>query len=284
MYLITDFEGVYLPPAMTEDDLGVGRSNPALMDSVGGVYDYWQDQRRLPRKRIFRHKGKFETAQGTDMYRATVGGSLRVTTSGEVRVTALSAAHELQARIDFLKSRIGQRGRLWRKSLTNGVRTWKQCRLLDVKHIAKVDDAMAVAEVETEWETADVGWRSAQSSIVQGSGTNISLAVANAGNVPMDDAVISIARETGTVTQVTITAAGIALRWTGSLGAGQTLVIDCERQTVRVNGVDAYAGFSLLPSHSANGWLPLRTGMTAVSVAALGGDVTASVEHYNQWA
>ena len=90
-YLITDFEGVPLPPAMTDDDLGVGKTDASLLDSIGGVFDYWQGATRYPRKRTFRHKGKYEAHSGLGLSRITTDGDLRFTRTGEVRVSALSA-------------------------------------------------------------------------------------------------------------------------------------------------------------------------------------------------
>lgn len=285
-YILEDFEGVSLPPSMSEDDLGAGSVETALRDSIGGVFDAWGAARRLPRRRQFAHRGRFVAAGGDadGLRRAVTDGRLRVTDTGAVRVTALSAVQDLEARTDALKGMVGVRGRLWRRRVADGQRTWKLCRLLDVRHVAGIDDALVVADIETGWETADVGWRSAEPVTVQGTGASVALGAANAGTVPIEDAVLSVAHASGTITQLDVRAPGVSLRWSGALAAGQVFSIDCGRQTVTVNGGAAYSGLSFQPGHEADGWLPLRPGVTQVQIDATGGTVTASIAHYDQWA
>ncbi len=57
-----------------------------------------------------------------------------------------------------------------------------------------------------------------------------------------------------------------------------------QAQTVRVWGVDAYSGFVLNAGHTAAGWLPLATGETPLEITVIGGDATATAQHYTQLA
>lgn len=48
----------------------------------------------------------------------------------------------------------------------------------------------------------------------------------------------------GAVTNPSVTVAGATFTWTGTVGAGDTLVVDGERMTVTFNGANAISGFS----------------------------------------
>lgn len=283
-YLYSDFEGVPLPPAMTKDDLGSGSVASSLQESVGGVFDYAGDGRRLPKMHRFTHRGLYEAGSGDDLWRVTAAGDLRVASNGHVRIVADAPLRWLGGQIDAIKAMIGVRGKLWRTGMPDGVRQWRPCRLLNVRIVAEVDDAGQVGEVETTWESADVGWRSAAASTVQASGSVISLQAQHPGPLPIWDAVLSVARTSGTITRVDVTApGGVALRWNGSLGSGQTLVIDSGALSVRRNGASAYSGFGFLPAHSADGWMILRPGVNGVTVVTTGGNATATLEFYPRW-
>jgi len=112
-------------------------------------------------------------------------------------------------------------------------------------------------------------------------GVAASLVVTNSGLLPVYDGVLSIARTSGTITSVTVSGGGVNFVWTGSIGAGQTLVIDAGAQTVTIGAADAYAGFAL--GATARDWLPLEVGINILSVTVVGGNATISMSHYNQW-
>jgi len=282
-YKLTDFDGVPLPDAMPTDDLSTGMVESSLRDSIGGVYNYFGSAQRLPRRHQIPHKGKYV---GEVDVRVTSDGDTRVTSDGDTRVTAASKLADLAGKTDDLKSMIGKWAPLWRERLTDGQLTWKQCRLLQVRHVETVEQANVVSEVETVFETSDVGWRSegaVTTSVNAVGGTPVALNVPNAGALQVNDAIVRIARTSGTITQVSITGAGIDITWTGSIGASETLEIDAGEQTVLIGSTEQYSGFSLGSGHSDDHWLPLAPGSNILIATVTGGNATVSVEHYNQW-
>ena len=286
-YILRDFDGVHLPFAMTSEDLGTGDVDASLTESVGSVFDVFGSARRLPRMQRFQHSGLYVGGQGDadGLFRITPAGDLRVTTTGEQRITAASALRDLQAQSDALRAMIGVRGQLWRERIADGVLTWKLCRLLRVKQTGDVEDALAVAEVASEWETSDAGWRAATPVTVTGSGAIVNLVAANAGTLPTGLVKATIARVSGTITQVDITSGGgTALRWNGSVGGGSALVIDSAAQTVRVNELNAYNGLTILPGHTSDKWLFLRPGSVAIAIAVTGGTANVTLEWTPLWA
>lgn len=89
-------------------------------------------------------------------------------------------------------------------------------------------------EIRAEFE-ADPFWYSTEEHSVTGSGV-----LTNNGTVETP-LIIEI---TGLATDPTVTIGNDTLSYTGSLGAGQTLVIDTEKQTVKIGNVNVIGGFT----------------------------------------
>lgn len=282
-HTLTYFDDTPLPDAVPEDNLSTGLTQSSLLDSLGGGYNYFGTTQRLPRSQQFTHKGKYV---GEVLYRVTSSGDYRVTDDGTYRVTAPSKAADLAGKVDDIKAKIGSWGQVWRKRIADGVLTWKQSRLLQVIHEETVENADVVSEVECVFETLDVGWRSAAAVTTSVGATNgipAALNVQNSGSIPVRDAILRVARTSGTITQVTITGVGIDITWTGSIGASQTLTIDAGKQTILRSTTDQYSGFTLNVGHTVDDWLPLVVGANIFLVTVTGGNATVSVEHYDQW-
>lgn len=284
-HTLTYFEHIPLPDAMPEDDLSTGMVESALKNSIGGVYDYFGDAQRLPRRQQFVHKGKYE---GEIVVRVTSDGDTRVASGGDTRVATASKIADLHGKVDDLKSMIGTRGQLWRRRLADDQLTWKLCRLLQVNHVEVVENAGAVSEVQSVYETQDAAWKSSAAittSVSAVNGVPIGMNVQYSGAIPVKDAILRVQRTSGTITQVTVTGVGVGinLTWTGSIGASQTLEIDDGEQTIVINDTDEYDGLVLGANHTVETWLPLSVGANILLVTVVGGNATVSVEHYNQW-
>jgi hypothetical protein len=214
----------------------------------------------------------------------TVAGEIRLNKTGDTRVINNKPAWNLAVQTDALKAQIGNRGPLYRRRFHDNARQWKTCRLLEVRHVETVDQANAVSEVESAYETAMNGWHDATATTASRSAANgitRALLVNNSGLLTVQDAILNVARTSGTITSVRVTGVGIDITWIGSIGAGETLVIDDGLQTVTKAGVDQYAGFSL--GASVNNWLPLPVGTTTLFVTVTGGNVTVTATYFNQW-
>lgn len=282
-YRLTYFDDTPLPVAMPRDDLSTGQVDTSLVDSVGNAYNYHGTAQRFPRRQVIPHRGLYV---GEMAVRVTSDGDVRVTDDGTVRVTAPSKVADLQGKTDDLKAKIGVWGQLWRERLADGVLTWKRARLLQVVHVETISEANAVSEVESRFESNMAGWHSAEPVTTSGSATDgvpLPLIVENAGSMPVSDAILSVERTSGTITAVQVTGAGIDLTWTGSIGAGETLVLDMGDLTALLGTSDAYDGLALGAGHTGNEWLTLPVGARALTVTVTGGNATVSIEHFDQW-
>lgn len=114
------------------------------------------------------------------------------------------------------------------------------------------------------------------------------LVVTNAGNLPIQDAILTITAGSGTITSVAVAAVGASIDWrvNATLTPSATLVVDCATRSVTVNGDDAYRDFALGSGHRLRNWLYLEPGNTTI-VATLTGTFTGakvSISFRDAWA
>jgi hypothetical protein len=291
-YQYTDFIGVALPQAMTEDDLSTGAAASSLIAGVGGgTFDLWGNTRRWPTAHQFHHRGKYEGAAAGDVVeRVTPEEIERFTPEGDMRVVQTIPLLELQLKTDALKALIGQRGALWRRRFFDGQRTWKTCRLLQVNHIETVEEAGMVSMVESAYETAMNGWHAQSASVVSqalSAGVAAVITFTNNGLLPVYDGTIKVDRTGAAITQVRVTGAGLDLTWAGTIPTAQSLTIDAGAQTVQLAptaggaATDAYSGFTL--GAAVSDWLPIVPGVQSISVTVTGGPANLTVSYYPQW-
>jgi hypothetical protein len=283
-YQLMDFAGIDLPVAMSEDDLSTGQVASTLAASIGGVYDVAGSARRWPGAHQFSHKGIYEAGGSFTIDRITTNGDTRVTSTGDTRVIIANPIYELMQKTDSLKAMIGTRGALYRRRYFDQARSWKTCRLLEVRHTETVEQASVVAEVESVYETSMNGWHAATATTVSAdisSGVATPLNVFNSGILPVYDGVLTVTRLGSTITQVTVTSPLTNLVWTGTIAAAQSLVIDAGRQTITNGGADAYSG--LVVGASVTEWLPLNVGTNVITVTATGGNAHVDFVFYAQW-
>lgn len=277
------FNGVTLPEYDAQRNQGTGAADMSVLDSIGGAFDAFGDRLRLPRKNRFDMRGKY---MGDKRYLVDHDGNVIVDHAGN-RIIAGSAANHLRGQVDALLSQIGRRGDLVRVRLDDeSVRQARQCRLLDVQFPQNHEDRTNQAELTCVFETERIGWRDADATVKTDgyvNGVAEYLAVHNDGAYPVEDAVLTVARTSGTITSVQVAAAGIEITWTGSIGAGQTLTIDAGRQTVLLGDTDAYSGFALGSGHTIDGWLTLTPGANPLRITVVGGNADVTMRHFNQW-
>jgi len=280
-YQYVRFDNVPLPLYNHAQEHAPMPSEPTLLDSIGGAYDWRGSARRDGRKQVISGKG---VLVGETVYLVDQSDNYLVDESGNYLIAG-NSEQILVADVRALLEKKGKRGQLWRKRLEDSVEEWKTARLLSVSWPRKWEDHALIAELDYQFETQMEFWHAKTATQTTGSataGTPKYLLVNNAGEM-VQDAVITIARSSGTITAVSITGDGVSLNWTGSLGASDELVIDCGLQTVRKTGADAYSGFSLGVAHTAAGWLPLSPSANPIVVTVTGGNADVEIEHYNQY-
>jgi len=282
-YTLTKFGNTPLPDTMQEEDFSTGAVSTGLVGSIGASFNYFGSNTRYPRAQQFRHRGKYV---GRVLYRITDDGAYRTMDSGGYRTTAPSAVADLAGKVDDLKGKLGQWDVLWRKRIADGVLTWKECRLLRVDHVEKLENANVVSDISSIFETLDVGWKAATAtsrSKTTVDGVTNSLSIPNAGTVPIRDAVFTVTRLTGTITSVTLTGPSMDFTWTGSLGSGAALVVDGGDHTILAGGVDAYDDLVFNAGHTIDDWLLLPRGQSTIYVTVTGGTSTINMTTYDQF-
>lgn len=287
-YRYTTFNGIVLPAAMPEDDLGTPQAPSTIVDSLAGGVDFLGNNRYLPKRHNIRYRGMY--TQTVD-YLVDEAGNYIVDEAGNNIVTA-DPSSVLRARIDDIKAQHGKRGYLVRRREDDGAEHYKYARLLAVDHVRTLKDTDQVARLELTFEAEGRPWRStfgteASNTCVANNWTLIP--VVNAGAEDVRDAVISVTASSlvGAVHVVAFIGDLIHyLSYTGAIAAGNTLVIDTGAHTVKNNGLDAYANFQLSPgNHNAPDWLLFPGGgaRTDLLIYSLGSNSFASVTYAEQF-
>lgn len=283
-YRYTEFDGVPLPVGNLEQPHDTASIESDLVDSIGGVFSYYGSATKRARKQALQLRGLYwgETAYLTDE-----AGNYIVDEAGN-RIVAGNARAMLRSQVDALRAKRWQSGPLWRVRISDNARQWLTARLLQVRHERKREDMALMAHITCQWESAMVAWRAEDATTVSGNataGAPLGLLAVNGGDTSVHDAILSVAATSGTVTSVRVQGpeAGIDWTWTGTLSAGQTLSVDCGRQTMRRSGADVYGGWVRAAAHTAPGWLPLAVGDNPFLVTVAGGNATITISHYNQF-
>jgi hypothetical protein len=115
------------------------------------------------------------------------------------------------------------------------------------------------------------------------------MTINNAGNAPVYNAVLTLTAGAANITAVTIANAATgyvsSVTYTGTVTAGQALVLDAGAWTVKNNGVDAYAGITYGATHAVDGLLVLGPGNNSITITLTGGstDSTAAYAFHDGW-
>lgn len=281
-YRYIEFDGVLLPTANFEQQHDTAPIESDLQDSVGSVYDYRGAARKAARKQTISLRGIYWGETG---YMVDEAGNPIVDEAGNYLIAG-DAVNMLRAQVDALRAKRGARGPLWRVRISDGARQWLTARLLQIAWQRTRPDMAVRAELSCLFESAMTAWRAETGTGVTASAaaaTPTGLLVQNGGDVAVADAVLSVARTSGTITAVRVQGPGIDWTWTGSIGAGQTLTLDCGAQIMRVGSANAYSGWVRGVGHTADGMLPLGVGDTILTVTLTGGGGDVTLTHYNQF-
>jgi len=191
----------------------------------------------------------------------------------------------METKLAALKALCGTRDRLWRSN--GATQHWRLARLLEVR--SDLAAGLAVdALIEMLFEALPGPWNGTAHTVPATLDTSPKTAVCtNAGNRRVTDAVVTITAAGSAITVVRLRVSGVSdLQWTGTLGVGQSQVIDCGARTVRAGGADAYGGLAYLSGHVVPDWLRLELGANNVLVYRTGGSTasTAQITYSDGWA
>lgn len=284
-YQIYEFDGVTLPIYNPDQDLSTGTVDSTLLASVGGTFDVWSSVQRTPRMVKHAVNGIY-AADDTLLLLVDHAGNQIVDHAGN-RIMVATDTQQVRGLVDALRAKVGVRASLWRRRWDDTtVAQWKTARLLSVQDRSNLQHRTVATQVDCLFESAMANWRDATAGVASGtlvSGGWVGLLLGNEGNATIEDSIITVTAS-GTISslQFTIAHLGVDLRYTGTIGAGSVLTIDCGAQTVTMNGVAAYSGFSLGSGHTVRSWLPLPLGPSAMLVGSNGAGTVQS-SHYDQW-
>ncbi len=258
------FGGVLLPVAQ-KADVSAGEARSNIMDLPGG--GMWD-------------------ADGSTLVDV---GQQTVTARFDV---VGGCAAEMRELYDALSALRGTSGQLYRR-YTDGARRWKYARLLSVDATWETPAHLHLKDVAAMWALKSPCWYGLAHDLTFTLDTSPkTLALPNNGNWRNTEAVLTLTAVGETITDVEIAVAGATdIAWSGTLAAGQALVIDCGARTVRRAGIDAYNGFTYEAGHAMPFWLILEPGdnsvvvtLNAASSFSIAGSSTLRVQYADGWA
>jgi hypothetical protein len=193
----------------------------------------------------------------------------------------------LETRVRELHALHGKEYRLWREWFATGERQWRPALLTKLDCVHEPGQHLFAA-YELEWYCPAAYWRGRYHGTTTTLGVDLtlqgilplgvieevhdldespkSLAINTNGTAPVLDAVLTITAGSEAITYLKMEGIGTAWEYFGTIAAGQALVVDCGKDTVRNNGVDAYAQTYHLAAHTANNFLLLPAGSPAIFI------------------
>jgi len=233
-YRLTTFDNIPLPDARPIDDLSAAPAESTLAVSINDAFDYWGTDRRLPRIQQIEMVGMYV---GQTPYLVDELGNFIVDELGNNIVVGGDYITSLRNQTDDLKRKIGRRGYLVRQREDDSTLQQKRARLLTVEQKAQVDDVKRVASIKAVFETLEPAWRDQSlttASVSYAAGAN-ALTCTVDGTEDITDAIIRLTATTNTST-VRVVYAGVDWTYSGTITAGNVLVIDTGKLTVKNNG------------------------------------------------
>lgn len=262
------FDDVTLPLIEAQQDIGaIGtRTSYTNLPGGGGYDNYGNDQ--APR----------------GVYSLPASGELMGETQAEVLADA-----------DALRAKRGRRAKLYARVDDNSVR-WVWARLRDVR-ITRRPEHVLFLPVDlqfditspvwygtthgADWEWNDgtlwdsgAAWNQATNDVFPLAWDDFNIfTVVNDGNATIDNAILTVTAGAAAVTAfgvVSEDADGVDQadwEWTGTLAAGQSLVIDAGKQSIENNGTGAYANLTFNAGHALPGWFRLDPGSTSLVIS-----------------
>lgn len=257
-YKLTTFNNVDLPAYNRESGLDTAPGLDGILATVLGGYDSWQS----------------DIAPLATPYPLTVRGIVSAETDADQR-----------AAIDALRACSRRRAQLVRVADDDDSEHWCYARLGQLAHrrITGVNGYQVLELgfiVESGWEED----RPNQQETLAASPHTLS--VENAGNRMVANAVITLHADSASLTAVTLTTTnGTHLVWTGTVLAGDDLIIDCGAKSITNDGANAYSGLSYGASHTIDDWLRIE-GEMDITVTYTGGGTspTVTIAYNDGWA
>lgn len=277
-YTLTEFASVALPTMMPIEDVGSGKAMTRPLQSPGKLFD------PLRADRAVIGKGQIDRQ------------SLIHSTTEAVRVSEYKT----------LRGLLGVRGRLHRQQDGEATSEWVVARLVQATSRRSVKDynhceiRMIFEKYSPYWrDQAPVGEWYLNDGEVLNDGLVLdseettftldvspkTLAVTNDGNAILIGLKFHLVAGSANITALKIATDETEIDYTGTIAAGQGLLIDCGARSVLNNGSNDRANFSLGSGHIINEWFRLHPGESPVTITITGGstDSTISFGYSHGW-
>ena len=289
-YRLYSFDGTVLPTRRAQADIGPGPAQDRTFElPSGGLYDHFGLDDAPKARGVMRHVGR-------------IWNSTLATLEAEY--------NELAALIGVYSKLVRQRDSDDRFQVVNA-------RCMDVRHVRTVENQVAGGGLWLELEFAfmpvapwwDGFLRGAGWALDTGEVLDDGLALDetgdytmaaspytgtwhNAGSKPNTKAVVTVTAGSANITALTVQriVRGTAVEdwdFSGTIVAGNSLVVDCGAWSAENNNVDAWADFAFdAANHTTDNILTLLPGDNSIRVTFTGGaaDSTVNVTFHDQWA
>lgn len=283
-FQISQFDDLNLPVLNPSQQHDTQPGASALVDSIGGFFNrFGSDDARAQRQPITING----LVWGEDTFMDDgEGGSDSTETYADAWLIG-DGETMLRSQLQALRDKVRKQGTLWRVNFDNDARQWKTAYFTRMGQPQVVDDRVFKAAVALEFEPLMTNWHAEEAvtfSVNTTAGVTATMSVENGGGATAHDAVLTITRTSGTITNIAIGSVdlGIGLSWIGSLGAGNVLVIDGGAKTVLKDGAASYTQFTV--AGTVPGWLPIQPGSYEINIITTGGAATCELTFFEQFA
>lgn len=204
----------------------------------------------------------------------------------------------------------GKRDRLYRETVT-GDTHWIYARLIEVNAERNYEQTKFrfIQDINLRFVTQEAFWRgdrggtwyldsgeyldtglaldSAQTYALTSSPQAVTVTIGtDTGRAPIRAMQIRITAGSSAITSITIArAGGESLTFSGTIAAGDEMIIDTGTMQVTNNGVDAYDDLALSPTADLAAWFAFETGTNNLTVTFTGGSTDSTIDfiYYEAW-
>lgn len=281
-YVIYSFDGVSVPTYLQDGDQQNIGTGAALTNFV-----------QLASGNFFDNYGSGRSPRGIRSITKT--GYIWGATAADTKDT-----------LDTWRSKIGVRAKLY-VQYDDATQRWQWARLENVSSPRRGSDKGDWIAVDFTWVTADQWWRGTahptggwvwgDSTWTFGDGTATfgedyqtftldanpdSFTLSNGGNIDTNNLRMSIIpSEAMSFLSISNYTNAAVIGYTGTVAAGQELIIDCGAMSVTLNGNDAFSSFYKL--HTAAPWMPLSPGDNSLSILYTAADSLTGDDMLFSW-
>jgi hypothetical protein len=109
----------------------------------------------------------------------------------------------------------------------------------------------------------------------------------NDGVLRQTDVTITITAGAASISNIRLRVNNCDWTYSGTVAAGQALLVDCGAKSITNNTVDAYTGLTLNAGHTVADWIQVEPGNNTVTITYsgnAGADAVVTWDYYDAWA